>query len=103
MGNKQKQRESIMALPYEPRFKGDDTQDLVAQFKASGGEVRRCNTHSPITGQMRYYQISERKKRLEAGEDLYDLPYYLLTYAERKEQERRQEAAKQAKQGKGKK
>ena len=74
-----------MALPYQPRFDGSDSAALVAAFQARGGQPRRCNTHSPSTGQMRHYMASKRKERLEAGEKLDDLPYYLLTYAERRD------------------
>lgn len=51
-----------MGTFYIPRFDGSDTSSAVEQFLARGGKVRKCNTHSPSTGNIRYHLNPTRKK-----------------------------------------
>jgi hypothetical protein len=82
-------RGSDMTLPYESKFKGGDTTDLVAQFQAKGGTPKKLPTHSPLTGQMRFNFAEMRRKYEEEGREL---PDYLLNYQEKKARRLEREA-----------
>lgn len=61
-----------------------DTQQLVQQFLERGGEVKRLNTMSPVSGAIRYNMAAKRRELEEQGVPVDDMPHWCMTYHEKK-------------------
>jgi hypothetical protein len=60
------------------------TPEMLAAFQAKGGQVKRLNTMSPVTGQIRFHMSAKRRELEEQGVPIDEMPHWCLTYEEKK-------------------